>query len=99
VPATGSQDPVLTVREYFTAINHHRYLVAWRLTGESETFASFKAGFAGTLHDSVTIQSVAGNVVTARLAAAQTNGTVKTYQGTYTVTNGVISATDVQQVG
>ncbi len=99
VPATGSQDPALTVREYFAAINHHRYLVAWRLTSESETFASFKAGFAGTLHDSVTIQSVTGNVVTARLAAAQTNGTVKTYQGTYTVTNGVISATDVQQVG
>jgi hypothetical protein len=46
----------------------------------------------------VTILSTSGNVVTARLAATQTNGTVKTYQGTYTVTNGVISSTDVQRV-
>jgi hypothetical protein len=45
----------------------------------------------------VTILSVNGNLVTARLVALQANGTVKTYQGTYTVANGVISATNVQQ--
>ena len=95
VPATGSPSPALTVRDYFAAINHHRYLLAWRLTSESESFATFKAGFTGTLHDKLTIQSISGNVVTASLVATQTDGTVKNYQGTYTVTNGVISATDV----
>jgi hypothetical protein len=95
-PGTGSQSPALTVREYFAAINHHRYLLAWRLTNEQKPFATFKAGFAGTLHDTLTIQSVSGNVVSASLAAAQTDGTVKTFHGTYTVTNGVISATNVQ---
>jgi hypothetical protein len=94
----SSQDPARTVREYFAAINHHRYLVAWRLGGASESFTTFKAGFAGTQYDTVTILSTSGNVVTAKLAATQTNGTVKTYQGTYTVTNGVISATNVQRV-
>jgi hypothetical protein len=37
-------------------------------------------------------------VVTARLLAYQTDGTVKTYQGTYTVQNGEISQSNVQQV-
>lgn len=97
IPA-GAQDPAATVREYFAAINHHRYLEAWRLRGEREPYAAFRAGFAGTLYDTVTILSIQGNVVTARLAATQTNGSVKTYQGTYTVTNGIITATDVNPV-
>ena len=93
-----SAHPALTVREYFAAINHKRYLDAWRLSGETEPYATFRAGYAGTMHDTVTILSVNGNVVTARLVATQTNGTVKTFQGTYTVTNGVISGSDVHQV-
>ena len=96
VPA-ASADPARTVRDYFWAINHHEYLAAWRLGGGSESFKAFRTGFAGTLHDTVTILSTSGDVVTARLVATQVNGTVKTYEGTYTVTNGVISSTDVQQ--
>jgi hypothetical protein len=98
VPATAGQGPALTVREYFAAINHRKYQVAWRLSGARESFLTFRAGFAGTAHDTVTILSVNGNVATVSLAATQTNGTVKTYQGTYTVTGGVISATNVQRV-
>ena len=40
-----------------------------------------------------------GHVVTARITAHQTDGTVGTYQGTYTVHNGVIVGFDVLQVG
>ena len=98
VPATSGQGPALTVREYFAAINHRKYQLAWRLRGARESFVTFRAGFAGTEHDTVTILSVSGDVVTIKLAATQTNGTVKTYQGTYTVTSGVISATDVHRV-
>ena len=47
----------------------------------------------------MTILSVSGKVVTARLAAQQTDGTVKTYQGTYMVSNGVIVGFNVRQVG
>jgi hypothetical protein len=43
-------DPARTVRDYFAAINHHRYLVAWRLSGEREKYSAFVAGFAGTAH-------------------------------------------------
>jgi hypothetical protein len=94
----GVQDPALTVRQYFAAINHHRFMAAWRLSGAREPYATFRAGFAGTLYDTVTILSTQGNVVTAQLVATQTNGKVKTYQGTYTVNNGMITATNVHQV-
>ncbi len=43
--------------------------------------------------------SVRGEVVTARLSAQQTDGTVDIYQGTYTVHHGVIIGFDVLQVG
>ena len=47
----------------------------------------------------MTIQSVSGNTVNAQLNAQQTDGTAKTYQGTYVVTNGVITQFNVQQTG
>jgi serine/threonine protein kinase len=98
--AASSVSPALTkparvVREYFWAINRHRYVLAWQLRGQEGQFAKFKAGFADTRYDAVTIDSVIGNVVTAELKATQLDGTVKTFKGTYTVVNGVISATNV----
>jgi hypothetical protein len=89
-----------TVRAYYAAINHHRYFRAWRLGGRNtgETYPAFVSGFAGTAHDGVTIQSVSGHVVTAQVVAEQTDGTVKTYQGTYTVADGVITQFDVHRV-
>jgi len=70
------------VQAYISAINHHNYLRAWNLGGRftSSSFASYKAGFAGTQHDTLTILSVSGNVVTAHLAALQTDGTVKNFE-------------------
>jgi hypothetical protein len=103
VPAPPSPPPpgvlTATVRAYYAAINHHRYARAWRLGGRNtgQTYHAFVSGFAGTAQDTVTIQSVSGNTVNAQLSAQQTDGTVKTYQGTYTVTNGVITVFNVQQ--
>ena len=48
--------------------------------------------------DTLTILSVTNGVVTARLTARKTDGTVNTYQGTYTVDHGVIVGFDVLQV-
>jgi len=88
-----------TVRAYYAAINNHRYARAWRLGGRNtgQPYHAFVSGFAGTAHDTVTIQSVSGDVVTAQVTAEQTDGTVKTYQGTYTVNGGVITQFNVQQ--
>lgn len=56
------------------------------------------SGFSGTTKDTLTIVSVSGDVVTARLNAQQSDGTIDTYQGTYTVHHGVITGFDVVQV-
>ena len=98
--ASPAATPAATVQAYFDAINRHDYGRAWRLGGRytGDGYAAFVNGFAGTEHDAVTILSVAGNVVRARLAAQQTDGSVKTYEGTYQVNNGVITGFDVAQV-
>jgi hypothetical protein len=96
-PAAG---PATIVRMYFSAINRRDYARAWRLGGDNSgsTYSGFVRGFGTTERDGVTILSVSGNVVTARIAALQTNGTVKTYQGNYTVSHGAIVKFDIRQV-
>lgn len=97
-PAPGG--PAATVRAYYAAITAQDYARAWQLGGQNlgASYAEYVAGFSGTATDTVTISSVTGDVVTARLAATQTDGTVKTYQGSYTVTGGVITQFSVQRV-
>ena len=60
-------------------------------------YAQFVQGLSATTNDSVTILSTAGNVVTAQVVAGQSDGTSKTFEGTYTVTGGVITNFAVQQ--
>lgn len=96
-----SASPADTVRAYFAAITNHDYALAWALGGENtgSSYSSFVSGFGTTVSDTVTIQSVSGDVVSAQLAAEQTDGSVLFYQGTYTVSDGVIVGFDVHQVG
>ena len=98
VPAASTHlGPAATVRAYYRAINNHNYARAWHLGGRftGSSYSAFAAGFQGTAHDKVSVVSVTGNVVTARLAARQTDGSVRTYQGTYWVTHGVVIRFDV----
>ena len=100
-PATGLA-PAATVQAYFAAINAHDYAKAWALGGKntgSSSYSSFVNGFNDTAKDDVTVVSVVGNVVTVKLAATQTDGSVQHYQGTYTVTNGVITQGHIQLLG
>jgi hypothetical protein len=95
----GRARPAGTVTAYIAAINRHDYARAWNLGGRNSTssFAAFKQGFSTTAKDTLTVESVSGNVVIARLSARQTDGSVKTYHGAYTVQNGVITKFDVRQ--
>jgi Helix-turn-helix domain len=99
--ARARMGPAATVRAYIAAINGHHYARAWRLGGRNTggSYRGFVSGFGGTARDTLTIMSVSGRVVTARLSAQQTDGTVDIYQGTYTVQHGVIIGFDVLQVG
>ena len=98
-PVNPAAGPRATVEAYFAAINAHDYRKAWNLGGSNtgQSYQQFVQGFNGTQQDTLTIQSVSGNVVTAGLSALQTDGTVKTFQGTYTVNNGVITSFDVKR--
>src|SRR5262249_49496993 len=91
-PARRPTRPAATVFAYIAAINGHHYARAWRLGGRNTggSYPSFVSGFTGTAKDTLSIVSVSGDVVTARLRAEQTDGSVDTYQGTYTVHHGVI---------
>ena len=93
--------PAATVRAYIGAINHHDYAKAWSLGGKNlgGSYATFVRGFDATVTDDLTVLAVSGNIVTARLAARQADGTVKVYQGTYTVDKGVITGSGVRQIG
>jgi Protein kinase domain len=93
--------PAATVRAYFAAINRHDYAKAWALGGKNiaTSYSVFANGFKGTAKDKVTVESVAGGVVTVKLAAVQTDGSVKHFAGTYTVANGVITQSQIQSVG
>jgi transcriptional regulator with XRE-family HTH domain len=101
VPVRPPTGPAAIVRAYVAAINGHDYARAWSLGGRntSGSYAGFVSGFSTTARDTLTILSVSGDLVTARLTAQQTDGTVNTYQGTYTVDRGVIVGADVVQVG
>jgi hypothetical protein len=82
------------------AINSHDYARAWKLGGRnsSPSYSAFVQGFGTTAKDTLTILSVSGNVVTARLTALQTDGSTKTYQGKYTVDNGAITKAEVDRI-
>ena len=99
-PARTRRHPTATVRAYIAAINGHHYARAWRIGGRytGGSYPSFVSGFTGTAKDTLTILSVSGHAVTARLTARQTDGSVNTYQGTYTVHHGVITGFDVVQL-
>jgi serine/threonine protein kinase len=99
-PQVGVTTPAQTVQAYFRAINRHRYARAYRIGGQQtgESYSSFVTGLNGTAHDTVQILSTNGDVVTARLTATQTDGSVKTFEGTYTISNGTIEQSSVQPV-
>jgi len=98
--ATPTNPAAATVAAYFAAINAKDYAEAWALGGKNTgtSYVNFVRGFKGTRKDTVTILSVSGDVVTARLSALHTDHVVQVFQGTYTVQGGVIVSTDVQQV-
>jgi hypothetical protein len=95
-----SQTPSQVVEAYYQAINQHRYLIAWQLGGKNtgQTYPSFVAGFNGTASDVLEIGEANGDVVRGTLTANQTDGSIKTYSGTYTVQDGVISRFQVVQI-
>jgi hypothetical protein len=100
-PGEGqAHGPAAIVQGYFAAISRKDYTRAWTLGGRSNnaSYQSFTRGLRRTDRDSVTILSVSGPDVRARLQARETDGTVQTFQGMYVVRGGVITQFRVRQV-
>ncbi len=98
----GISGPGAVVMAYYQAVNNHNYARAWQLNTAAHslsTYAAFKQGYAQTARDTVTVTGVTGDVVSIQLASAQTDGTTKYFQGSYTVQNGMIVTASIAPVG
>jgi hypothetical protein len=98
-PATGG-DPWSVVSAYFQDITLRDYAAAWKLLGpslQSSGYNSFAAGYTDTGKQTVTKISQSGDQVSFTLQSDNPDGTVQTYQGTDTVTNGKIVAAHIVQ--
>ena len=100
-PQFANADAV--VNQFYEDITDHAYSAAWALGGDNiangASYATWAAGYADTTA-SITLGTVSdfgSDQVQAQLSATQLDGTVKTYEGTYTVENGVIVAADIVQ--
>jgi hypothetical protein len=99
-PASAPADAASVVNDYFGAINAHDYAHAWALGGKNfnSSYSSFVSGFADTSADVVTILDAGPSSVSLHLDAVQTDGTVKSFEGTYTVSGGEITKASVHAV-
>jgi hypothetical protein len=85
--------PRATVEAYIAAINAHHWRQVWNLGGKnfSPTYNKMIAGYRSTAHDDLSNVRVHGNIVTVRLKARHTDGSVRTFRISYTVQDGVIT--------
>jgi hypothetical protein len=97
-PAAAS--PRAVVEAYFAAINAHRWRKVWNLGGKnfSPTYGQMVAGYRSTARDVLTSIHAHGNIVTVRLKAHHTDGTVLTFRIAYTVQDGVITGAHSKQL-
>jgi len=90
------------VTQFYQDINDHNYQAAWALGGSNLSggvgYSKWVAGYATTVSISLGTFSPAGlDQVAVSLSALQTDGSTTTYQGTYTVQNGVIVSANITQ--
>ncbi|MGW5609476.1 hypothetical protein ACWEWI_25930 [Streptomyces sp. NPDC003753] len=89
------------VSQYYQDITDHDYAAAWALGGSNiagTTYDRWVAGFGTT--QSITLGTISefGDLrVHAVLYATQTDGTLKTYAGDYTVSDGVLVGASIRQ--
>jgi hypothetical protein len=89
------------VSQFYADISDGDYTGAWNLGGDNiagSPYPQWVAGYSTTASISVgTIASFGPGQVRAEIIATQDDGTVQTYQGTYTVEGGVIVSADITE--
>ncbi|MFF7928901.1 hypothetical protein ACFZDP_49030 [Streptomyces mirabilis] len=89
------------VSQYYQDITDHDYAAAWALGGSNiagTTYGRWVAGFGTTQSITLgTISEFGDSRVHAVLYATQTDGTLKTYVGDYTVADGILVSASIRQ--
>ena|ERR1700733_5581418 len=101
-PAPQLVNAEALVTQYYQDITDQDYAAAWALGGpdlnRGTSYASWAAGYATTASISLGTFSIFGSdQVVVSLSALQDDGSVYTYQGTYTVQDGLIVSADIVQ--
>ncbi|WP_432144059.1 hypothetical protein [Streptomyces sp. bgisy084] len=89
------------VEEYYRDINAGDFSAAWDLGGKNiggTSYSEWKSGFGTTVNIELSaVNDGSSGQVSAVLRATQTDGSVRVYQGTYTVSDGAIVSADISQ--
>ena len=95
-----TRSPAEVVIAYYAAINAGDHRTAWDLGGRhfAASYDAFVEGFDGLERDDLTILGTSGSEVEIELDAVQTDGTTRSFRGTYTVRDGVIVAASIREV-
>ena len=93
---------IAVVNQYYQDITDRNYSAAWALGGSNlsggVSYDAWVAGYGTTASITLYSQSDWGSgKVTSYLSALQTDGSTRTYYGTYYVTNGVITSANIAQ--
>jgi hypothetical protein len=100
--AGGLTSAEAVVAQFYQDITDGNYAAAWALGGDNISggvgYANWVAGYSTTASITLSTYSQFGSsTVRANLTATQSDGTLKTYSGTYTVSGGVIVAAHIVQ--
>ena len=91
------------VQQFYQDINNGDYSDAWALGGDNiggTNYSAWAAGYDTTVSVFLgTFSAFGSDQVQASLSALQSDGTTNTYEGTYTVSGGVIVAANIVQTG
>lgn len=93
------------VQQYYADLSNHDYQAAWYLGGNNLNhnagYDQWVAGYATTVSVSLGTWSYypGSNAVEVTITALQSSGAVYTYQGSYTVSGGVIVGANIVQTG
>ena len=100
-PATQFTNSVAVVDQFYQDITDHNYAAAWALGGDNIGGTDYNAWVAGySTTESITLSNTSewgSGQVGADLSAFQSDGSIKAYSGTYTVSNGVIINANITQ--
>ena len=101
-PAPAYSNPTAVVAQFYQDITDHDYAAAWSLGGQNLSggtgYTAWVAGYATTASIYLSTYGTWSNgTVWANITATQSDGSVRPYYGTYTVSDGVIVAANIAQ--